>query len=85
VWLIGLFPYASIVWVASLYSVRGRDDPTWLPKALAAGWLFAGATLIFLLVASDGSDAWTWIMVGAIVVASVWPTVRLIRERQHPI
>jgi len=80
-WLIGVFPYGVIGWIACYYAARGRGDPSWLSKALAAGWLFAGATLIFMLVTSDEADAWTWIMVGAVVVASVWPAVRLINER----
>ena len=80
-WGIGVAPYLAIGWVASLYAARGQDEPSWLPGALAAGWLILGATLIFILVTSDRSDPWTWIMVVLVLVASLWPALRLIRER----
>jgi peptidoglycan/LPS O-acetylase OafA/YrhL len=80
-WIIGVAPYLAIGWMACLYTARGQDEPSWLPRALAAGWFIAGATLIFMLVTSDRSDPSTWVMVVFVLAVSLWPALRLIRER----
>jgi hypothetical protein len=80
-WVIGVAPYLTIGWMASLYAARGQDEPSWLPGALAAGWFIAGATVIFMLVTSARSDPPTWVMVVFLLAVSLWPALRLIRER----
>jgi hypothetical protein len=80
-WVIGAAPYLAIGWIPALYAARGQEEPSWLPGALAGGWFIAGATLIFMLVTSERADAGTWFMVVLVLVASLWPAVRLIRER----
>jgi len=84
VWAIGVIPYLAVGWIASLCAARGQEEPSWLPRALAATWFILGASLIFILVTSeDRSDPSTWIMVVFVLALSLWPAFRLIHERSN--
>jgi len=82
-WGIGVAPYLATGWVACLCAARDQEEPSWLPGAAAASWFIAGASLIFILVTSDGSDPSTWFMVVFVLALSLWPALRLIRKRSN--
>jgi peptidoglycan/LPS O-acetylase OafA/YrhL len=82
-WVIGATPYLAVGWIASLCAARGREEPSWLQRALAVTWFILGASLIFILVTSDGSDPATWFMVVFVLALSLWPALRLMRERSN--